>query len=280
MRVVHSALEMQAIANKYREWGKRIGFVPTMGYLHEGHLSLVRRAKEDNDVVFVSIFVNPLQFAPNEDLDKYPRDIERDEALLEREGVDFVFYPSVEDMYPDGFQTYVEVDKLTRVLEGKSRPTHFRGVTTVVAKLFNITKPHRAYFGKKDAQQLIVIKRMVKDLNMDIEIVGMPIVRESDGLALSSRNKYLNEEERRQAVCLYRALLRAKELIENGEKDAQTIKSEMERVIKEYPLARIDYISVNSLSSFEPINEVKDGDTLVSLAVFLGSTRLIDNMWF
>ncbi|WP_025270196.1 pantoate--beta-alanine ligase [Hippea sp. KM1] len=280
MRVVHSALEMQAIANKYREWGKRIGFVPTMGYLHEGHLSLVRRAKEDNDVVFVSIFVNPLQFAPNEDLDRYPRDIERDEALLEGEGVDFVFYPSVEDMYPDGFQTYVEVDKLTRVLEGKSRPTHFRGVTTVVAKLFNITKPHRAYFGKKDAQQLIVIKRMVKDLNMDIEIVGMPIVRESDGLALSSRNKYLNEEERRQAVCLYRALLRAKELIENGEKDAQAIKNEMERVIKEYPLARIDYISVNSLSSLEPINEVKDGDTLVSLAVFLGSTRLIDNMWF
>ncbi|AEA34039.1 pantoate--beta-alanine ligase [Hippea maritima] len=280
MRIVYSASEMQAIANKYREWGKRIGFVPTMGYLHEGHLSLVRQAKQDNDVVFVSIFVNPLQFAPNEDLDKYPRDIERDESLLNKEGVDFVFYPSVEDMYPDGFQTYVEVDKLTKVLEGKSRPTHFRGVTTVVAKLFNIAKPHRAYFGKKDAQQLIVIKRMVKDLNMDIEIIGMPIVRESDGLALSSRNKYLNQKEREQAVCLYKALMKAKELIETGQRDADVIKEEMKKVIEGYPLAKIDYIDINSLSTLEQLKQVKEGDTLVSLAVFLGSTRLIDNMWF
>ncbi len=280
MRIIHSVDEMQQIANKYRSWDKSIGFVPTMGYLHEGHLSLVRKAKEDNDVVFVSIFVNPLQFAPNEDLDKYPRDLKRDEELLEKEGVDFVFYPAVEEMYPDGFQTYVEVEKLTKVLEGKSRPTHFKGVTTVVLKLFNITKPHKAYFGKKDAQQLIVIKRMVKDLNLDIEIVGMPIVREEDGLAMSSRNKYLNEEERKQAVCLYKSLKKAEELINSGETNADKIIGEMKRVIDNYPLAEIDYISINRLSDLEELKTIEKGNTLVSLAVRIGQTRLIDNMWF
>ncbi len=280
MEIVDSAKEMQKLTESYRLKGKKIGFVPTMGYLHEGHLSLVRQAKRDNDVVFVSIFVNPLQFAPNEDYDSYPRDIERDERLLREEGVDVLFYPSVEDMYPDGFQTYVEVQKLTKVLEGKSRPTHFRGVTTVVLKLFNITKPHRAYFGKKDAQQLIVIKRMVHDLNLDVEIVGMPIVREGDGLAMSSRNKYLNKEERAQAVCLYRALKRAEELIGSGVLDADRIKREMESVIKGYPLAEIDYISINRVSDLEELKTVEKGDTLVSLAVRIGRTRLIDNMWF
>ncbi len=280
MRIIYDAKEMQGIADKYREWGKTIGFVPTMGYLHEGHLSLVRQAKKDNDVVFVSIFVNPLQFAPNEDFDRYPRDLKRDEGLLEKEGVDFLFYPSVEDMYPKGFQTYVEVEKLTKVLEGKSRPTHFRGVTTVVAKLFNITKPHRAYFGKKDAQQLIVIKRMVEDLNMDIEIIGMPIVREEDGLAMSSRNKYLKDEERAQAVCLYKALKRAEELISGGEESADVVVNEMRKVIEGYPLAEIDYISVNRISDLEELKRIEKGNTLVSLAVRIGNTRLIDNMWF
>ncbi|WP_022669856.1 pantoate--beta-alanine ligase [Hippea alviniae] len=280
MRIIYSADEMQQIANKYRELGKKIGFVPTMGYLHEGHLSLVRKAKEDNDVVFVSIFVNPLQFAPNEDLDKYPRDLRRDEELLKEEGVDFLFYPAVEKMYPDGFQTYVEVEKLTKVLEGKSRPTHFKGVTTVVLKLFNITKPHRAYFGKKDAQQLLVIRRMVKDLNLDIDVVGMPIVREEDGLAMSSRNKYLNEEERKQAVCLYKSLKKAEELINSGETDAKEIIDEMKKVIKSYPLAEIDYISINRLSDLEELKTIEKGNTLVSLAVRIGQTRLIDNMWF
>lgn len=280
MKIVNSAEEMQGLSESYRLKGKKIGFVPTMGYLHEGHLSLVRQAKKDNDVVFVSIFVNPLQFAPNEDYESYPRDIERDEKLLREEGVDILFYPSVEDMYPDGFQTYVEVQKLTRVLEGRSRPTHFKGVTTVVLKLFNITKPHRAYFGKKDAQQLIVIKRMVRDLNLDVEIVGMPIVREEDGLAMSSRNKYLNREEREQAVCLYRALKRAEELIGSGVLDADRVKKEMESVIKGFPLAKIDYISINRISDLEELETVEIGDTLVSLAVRIGKTRLIDNMWF
>ena len=280
MEIVNSAKDMQGLAEGCRLEGKEIGFVPTMGYLHEGHLSLVRQAKKDNDVVIVSIFVNPLQFAPNEDYESYPRDIKRDEELLKKEGVDVLFYPSVQDMYPDGFQTYVQVENLTKVLEGRSRPTHFRGVTTVVLKLFNITKPHRAYFGKKDAQQLIVIKRMVRDLNLDVEIVGMPIVREEDGLAMSSRNKYLNDEERKQAVCLYRALRRAEELIKGGVYDAERIKKEMEDVIKLYPLAEIDYISINRISDLAELDRVEDGNTLVSLAVRIGKTRLIDNMWF
>ncbi len=279
MRIIYEPNEMQEIAKKYREWNKKIGFVPTMGYLHEGHLSLVRQAKQENDVVFVSIFVNPTQFAPNEDLDKYPRDIKRDEELLRKEGVDFLFYPTVDNMYPDGFQTYVNVEELTKVLEGASRPTHFKGVTTVVLKLFNITKPHRAYFGQKDAQQLIVIKRMVEDLNVDIDIVGMPIVREEDGLAMSSRNKYLNEEDRKEAVCLYQSLQKAKELIESGIDDTNTIKTEMKKTIESYKTPKIDYININSLTTLEELNKIKKNDTLISLAVFVGKTRLIDNLW-
>ncbi len=279
MRIIFEIEEMQQIADKYRQWEKTIGFVPTMGFLHEGHLSLVKQAKYDNDIVIVSIFVNPTQFAPNEDLEKYPRDIKRDERLLKEAGVDFLFYPTAENMYPKGYQTYVEVENLTKTLEGASRPTHFRGVTTVVNKLFNIAKPNRAYFGKKDAQQLIVIKQMVKDLNMDVDIVGMPIVRENDGLAMSSRNKYLNEEERQQAICLYQALQKAKELIDNNISDASTIKLEMKNLINSYDIPQIDYININSLSTLEELNMVKRGDTLISLAVFLGQTRLIDNLW-
>ncbi|WP_035586891.1 pantoate--beta-alanine ligase [Hippea jasoniae] len=280
MVVVDTPQRMQEIANKLKREGKSIGFVPTMGYLHEGHLSLVREARKHNDTVVVSIFVNPLQFAPNEDLDRYPRDFKRDEQLLENEQVDYLFYPTVENMYPQGFQSFVEVEKLTKPLEGRSRPTHFRGVTTVVLKLFNIVKPDKAYFGKKDAQQLLVIKRMVEDLNLDIDVVGMPIVREEDGLALSSRNKYLNEEERKQAVCLYKALLRAKELIETGVEESKKIIEEMEKAIKQYELAKIDYISINRLSDLEELQKIEKNNTLVSLAVFIGNTRLIDNMWF
>ena len=279
MRIVYDVKEMQEIADKYRQWEKTIGFVPTMGYLHEGHLSLVRQAKKDNDVVFVSIFVNPAQFAPNEDLDKYPRDIKRDEELLKNENTDFLFYPTVDTMYPNNFQTYVSVENLTKVLEGASRPTHFRGVTTVVNKLFNITKPHRAYFGKKDAQQLIVIKRMAEDLNIDIEIIGMPIVREKDGLAMSSRNKYLNEKERQEAVCLYQSLNKAQELVDSGISDTNEIKSQMENVIKSYSIPKIDYININSLTTLKPLDRIKRKDTLISLAVFVGKTRLIDNLW-
>ncbi len=279
MRIVYEPCQMQKIASKYRAWGKTIGFIPTMGYLHEGHISLIKQAKKDNDVVFVSIFVNPTQFAPNEDLDKYPRDIKRDEEMLTKEGVDFLFYPTVENMYSDNFQTYVTVDNLTKVLEGASRPTHFRGVTTVVNKLFNITKPNKAYFGKKDAQQLIVIKRMVEDLNIDVEIIGMPIVREKDGLAMSSRNKYLNEKERKDAICLYKSLQKAKELIDNGIKDTQAVKKEMENVINAYSIPKIDYININSLTTLKELEEIKKGDTLISLAVFVGKTRLIDNLW-
>ncbi len=280
MEIIHNSNEMQSISNKLRMEGKYIGFVPTMGYLHEGHLSLVEQARKDNDIVIVSIFVNPLQFAPNEDFDRYPRDIERDEKLLKDHDVDFLFYPSVKDMYPEGFQTFVEVEQLTKVLEGKSRPTHFKGVTTIVAKLFNITKPHRAYFGKKDAQQLIVIKRMVKDLNMDIDIIGMPIVREKDGLAMSSRNKYLKDKEREQAICLYRSLLKAKELIESGITNTELIKGEMKQLINQFSLAEIDYISINRISDLKELKEIEKDNTLVSLAVRIGNTRLIDNMWF
>jgi len=279
MRIVYEPHEMREIANKYREWGKTIGFVPTMGYLHKGHLSLVKESKKNNDITFVSIFVNPTQFAPNEDLDKYPRDIKRDEELLKSEGVDFLFYPTVENMYPNGFQTYVNVDNLTQMLEGASRPTHFRGVTTVVSKLFNITNPHRAYFGKKDAQQLIVIKKMVEDLNFDVEIVGLPIVRESDGLAMSSRNKYLSPKEREEAVCLYQSLQKAKELINNGVNDTETIKQEMHKIIVKYEIPKIDYISINSLSELKELKKIEKDNTLISLAVFVGKTRLIDNLW-
>jgi len=279
MEIVYSVKDMQHAADKLKHSNLSIGFVPTMGYLHDGHLALIRQAKEDNDIAIVSIFINPMQFSPSEDLDKYPRDFERDEMLCEQNGVDYIFYPSKEDMYPEGFQTYVSVDKLTKVLEGASRPTHFRGVTTVVNKLFNIIKPDKAYFGKKDAQQLLVIKRMVKDLNMDIEIVDMPIVRENDGLAMSSRNKYLNPDERKNAICLYRSLNRAQELIKLGVNSADIIKYEMRKIVKSYKYTKIDYISINRINDLSELDTIEKQNTLVSLAVFVGNTRLIDNIW-
>lgn len=275
---IKSIDEMQKISKVYKKNGKTIGFVPTMGYLHEGHISLIRCAKRENDIVIVSIFVNPIQFGENEDLDKYPRDIKRDLTICNNEGVDIVFNPSYEDMYPEGFQTYVVVEELTKGLCGDYRPGHFRGVTTVVTKLFNIVKPDRAYFGKKDYQQFKVIQRMVKDLNMDVEVIGCPLIREEDGLAMSSRNKYLSPEERESALSLSRALFRAKEMFEEGERSAEKLKEEMERVILSYPhVKEIQYIEIVDPETLKPKKEAERGD-VIALAVFVGDTRLIDNI--
>jgi len=254
-----------------------LGFVPTMGYLHQGHLALVRRARAENPSVAVSIFVNPTQFGPKEDFARYPRDPERDLALLEKEGVDIVFMPSAEEMYPPGFDSWVEVGKLAERLEGAARPGHFRGVATVVAKLFNIVRPDRAYFGQKDAQQLLVIKRMVSDLDMGVEIMAVPTVREPDGLAMSSRNSYLNAEERRQAVVLYQALNLAQKLYADGERDAKAILKQMTALIGQQPLADIEYISIADAETLDELDTVKP-PALVSMAVRFGRTRLIDNV--
>ncbi len=279
IKVVTSINEMKKFSKKALFAKKSIGLVPTMGYLHDGHLSLIKRARQENDIVVVSIFVNPLQFAPNEDFNTYPRDFEKDRNLCEQNGVDVIFYPSYEHMYAQNYQTFVEVAYLAKPLEGTSRPTHFKGVTTVVLKLFNIVKPNKAYFGKKDAQQLIIIKKMVEDLNLDVEIVPCEIQRDIDGLALSSRNVYLNKFERTQAVCLKKALDKAKELIDAKIYDSKTIIQSMKDVINAYDLARIDYISINSTDCLSELNEVVLGKTLISLAVFFGKTRLIDNIW-
>ncbi len=278
-RVVTSINEMKEISKEALLAKKSIGFVPTMGYLHNGHMSLIKRARQENDIVVVSIFVNPLQFAPNEDFNTYPRDFEEDRNLCEQSGVDVIFYPSYEHMYAQNYQTFVEVTGLSKPLEGTSRPTHFKGVTTVVLKLFNIVKPTRAYFGKKDAQQLIIIKKMVEDLNLDVEIIPCEIQRDVDGLALSSRNVYLNQLERAQAVCLKKALDKAQELIDAKIYDSKTIIQSMKDVINAHDLARIDYISINSTDCLSELSEVVLGKTLISLAVFFGKTRLIDNIW-
>ncbi len=255
-----------------------IGFVPTMGYLHEGHLALVRRARVENDAVVASIFVNPTQFGPQEDYERYPRDEERDLALLRNEGVDIVFIPAAQEMYPPGFTTWAEVPgPLTERLEGAARPGHFRGVATVVLKLLNIVQPHRAYFGQKDAQQLRVIQRLVADLNLPVEIIACPTVREPDGLAMSSRNIYLSPEERRAAAVLWRALCRAQELFRQGQRDAEALRRAMAQVIDQEPLARADYISVADAETLEELATI-DRPALASLAVRIGGTRLIDNI--
>lgn len=278
MQIITSTKEIQLRCDKLRAEGKTIGLVPTMGYLHKGHLSLVRQSCADNDVTVVSIFVNPTQFGPDEDYEEYPRDPERDHRLLEELDVDLVFEPSSEDMYASDASTVVEVKgNLTRVLCGASRPTHFQGVTTVVAKLFNLTKPHRAYFGQKDAQQLVVIERMVRDLNFDIEIVPMPTVREEDGLAVSSRNEYLSSEEREAATILYRSLLLAEKLIDEGERDANAVIKQMRNLIQAEPLAEIDYVEIVDAHNLEKLTMI-EGHVLIALAVFIGDTRLIDNV--
>jgi len=254
-----------------------LGFIPTMGYLHEGHLVLVRQARAENSSVAVSIFVNPTQFGPHEDFKQYPHHPERDLALLEKEGVDIIFMPPAEEMYPPGFNSWVEVGKLAEKLEGAARPGHFRGVATVVAKLFNIVRPDRAYFGQKDAQQLLVIKKMAADLDMGIEVVAVPTVREPDGLAMSSRNTYLSVEERKQAVVLYQALTLAQRLYADGEKDAEAISRQMTALIGQQPLADIEYISIADAETLDELDKVKP-PALISMAVRFGKTRLIDNV--
>ena len=253
-----------------------VGLVPTMGYLHEGHLSLIRRAKAECDHVVVSIFVNPTQFGANEDLAKYPRDLERDLSLIEPFGVDLVWTPTPEIMYPTGYQTWVEVEAMTRPLEGAMRPTHFKGVTTVVAKLFNATQAHKAYFGQKDAQQVAVIRQMVWDLNFPLEVVVCSTVREADGLAMSSRNKYLEGESRQAATILFRALTAAKEMYQTGERDAEVLREKMKEVLGTEPLAQVQYVSCADYNTLEELDVVK-GKTLLSMAVLIGKTRLIDN---
>ncbi len=275
---VKSIEDMKKIVKNFKKNGKSIGFVPTMGYLHEGHISLIRCAKKENDVVIVSIFVNPLQFGKNEDLDKYPRDIKRDLSICSNEGVNVVFNPSYEEMYPEGYKTYVTVEDLTEGLCGAYRPGHFKGVTTVVTKLFNIVKPDRAYFGKKDYQQFVVIKQMVKDLNMDVEIIGCPIVREDDGLAMSSRNKYLSQEERKSATSLSKALFHAKNMFDQGQTDPEILKKEIEKTILSYPhVKQIQYIEIVDPDTLKPVDKARKGD-VIAVAAFVGNTRLIDNI--
>ena len=254
-----------------------VGLVPTMGFLHEGHLSLIRRAKEECDHVVVSIFVNPTQFGPKEDLSKYPRNIDHDLKLIEPLGTDLVWMPTPEIMYPQGYQTWVEVKAMTSPLEGAMRPGHFKGVTTVVAKLFNGVQPHKAYFGQKDAQQAAVIRQMTRDLNFPIEIVVCPIVREPDGLAMSSRNVYLDPEQRKAARVLFRSLSAAKELYESGERDAEKTREKIKEVLAGEPLAEMQYVSCADYDTLEELTEI-EGKTLLSMAVFMGKTRLIDNI--
>jgi pantoate--beta-alanine ligase len=274
MKIVKTIAELRNLRPKLAE---PLGFVPTMGYLHEGHLALVRRARAENRTVAVSIFVNPTQFGPHEDFKRYPRDPGRDLALLEKEGVDLVFMPSGEEMYPPDFDSWVEVGKLAERLEGAARPGHFRGVATVVAKLFNIVQPDKAYFGQKDAQQLLVIKKMAADLDMGIEIIAVPTVREPDGLAMSSRNTYLNAEERKQAAALYQSLKLAQKLYADGEKGAKAIVKQMTALIRRQPLADIEYISIADAETLDELDIVKP-PALVSMAVRFGKTRLIDNV--
>lgn len=277
MQIFNSPEKLQAYVLNLKLQGKKISLVPTMGYLHEGHLSLMRKAKEYGDIVIVSIFVNPTQFAPNEDLDKYPRDFKGDEDKCNSVGVDIIFYPTVDNMYPEGFQTYIEVMDVTKNLCGLSRPIHFRGVATVVGKLFNITLADFAFFGEKDFQQLVVIKRMVKDLNFPVTIIPCPIVREPDGLAMSSRNKYLTNEERKQALCLYKSIKKVEELFSKGERDVKTLINEAEKIIKSEPLAEIDYVKIVDIKTMKDIHYIKS-NALFALAVKIGNTRLIDNV--
>lgn len=274
--------EIAKVREKVQEWkraGLTVGLVPTMGYLHEGHKSLMDAARKQNDRVVVSIFVNPMQFAPNEDFESYPRDLEKDAALCETAGVDLIFHPQAEEMYAPGFCSYVDMNGLTTELCGKSRPIHFRGVQTVVLKLFHIVTPDRAYFGQKDAQQLAVIRRMVKDLNVGTEIIGCPIVRESDGLAKSSRNTYLSESERQAALVLSRSLEVGRALVEAGETDASVVKDAITKEIEKEPLAKIDYVDIVDFDTITEIDKIdtKNGSVLAAIAVYIGRTRLIDN---
>ncbi len=276
MKISGSIKETRAQVKEWKKQGLSVALVPTMGYLHEGHRSLIDRARKENDKVVVSIFVNPMQFGPNEDLEAYPRDLERDSKICEDGGVDWIFHPEVEEMYGPDFHSFVDMTVLPEKLCGASRPVHFKGVQTVVSKLFHIIPADRAYFGQKDAQQLAIIRRMVIDLNFDIEIIGCPIIREEDGLAKSSRNTYLSEEERKQAVILNQSLEEAMKAIEAGERDARKVKEIIINKLNTCPLAKIDYVEVVSFDNIQPIDRIK-GAVLIAIAVYIGTTRLIDN---
>jgi pantoate--beta-alanine ligase len=276
MRVCRTIAEIRNFVRECRAAGQTVGLVPTMGYFHEGHLTLMREAKKSCDAVVVSLYINPLQFGPKEDFAEYPRDFDRDAAMAREVGVDAIFAPPDEEMYPEGFCTYVEVTGITGRLCGLSRPGHFRGVTTVVSKLFNIVRPDRAFFGQKDAQQAMVIQRMVQDLNMDLEVVVLPTVREEDGLAMSSRNVYLSAEQRRNATVLYRSLCAFREAVERGERDAGKLRRLMVEMISSTPGAEVDYVEILSVPFLEPLEKLR-GRCIAALAVRFGKTRLIDN---
>jgi pantoate--beta-alanine ligase len=276
MKIITSVDQMRKTARRLKSKGKTIGLVPTMGFLHQGHLSLVRESLRRADATVVSIFVNPVQFGPGEDLKDYPRDLKKDSELLKKEGVDYLFVPEAADMYPEGYKTYVEVHDLQNKLCGRSRPTHFRGVCTVVLKLFNIVNPDISFFGQKDAQQAIIIKRMVRDLNSDVKVEVLPTVREKDGLALSSRNIYLNEEQRKAALVLSKSLKEAEAMVKKGERDAAAILNRMREIIGKEPLARIDYTEIVDTEELNPITTVEK-QALAAVAIFLGKARLIDN---
>ena len=276
MNVLDKVITFNELRNARNGLPEPVGFVPTMGFLHKGHLSLVKRACEESASVVVSIFVNPTQFAPTDDLDAYPRDLERDAALLQEAGANLLWMPTPEVMYPPDFQTWVDVEKVTQPLEGEKRPGHFRGVTTVVTKLFNAVQPQKAFFGQKDAQQAAVIRQMVRDLNMPVEIVTQPIVRERDGLAMSSRNTYLDSTERQAALVLSKSLAAAESTYEAGERDAQSIRKIMEDIINAEPLARLEYVSCADFKTLDELDFLNER-ALLSMAVYIGTTRLIDN---
>lgn len=277
MKIATTIKEVRDTVKEWKSQGLTVGLVPTMGYLHEGHGSLIKTSASECDKTVVSVFLNPTQFAPNEDLESYPRDFEQDKVLCEKMGADLVFHPEVSEMYEQDNATFVEIlSEMPKQLCGKTRPIHFRGVCTVVSKLFNIVTPDKAFFGEKDAQQLAIIKRMVRDMSYGIEIVGCPIIREEDGLAKSSRNTYLNEEERKAALCLSKAIFFGQSLVEKGETDANKVLEEMKNLIKKEPLARIDYVEAVDGVTMMPVDKIEK-DTLVAMAVYIGKTRLIDN---
>ncbi len=276
MKIIRTLKKMQSFSLHQKKLGRTIGLVPTMGYLHSGHISLIKRAKKDCDLVVVSIYVNPTQFGPEEDYKRYPRDLRRDRKLAKAAGANLLFIPSNKEIYPDGYYTYVSVEKLSEKLCGVSRPTHFRGVTTVVLKLFDIIKPDKSYFGWKDAQQLIIIKKMAEDLNLNTKVIGLPTVREKDGLAVSSRNKYLSKEERKIAPILYQTLVKTKKMVSSGEKDAGKILKEARKIIEGKKI-KIDYLKAVNLTDLADVKRIEK-NTLIVIAAWVGKTRLIDSM--
>lgn len=276
MKIAATVKEVREIVKQWKKEGRTVGLVPTMGYLHEGHKSLMEHSVRDNDKTIVSIFVNPTQFGPNEDLDKYPRDLERDKEVCESAGVDLIFHPETEEMYPEDFFTFSDMTTITEGLCGGNRPGHFRGVCTVVSKLFNIAAPDRAYFGQKDAQQLAVIKKMVRDMNFDLEVIGCPIVREEDGLAKSSRNTYLSDAERKAALVLNQSLKKGQQCIEDGERSAESVKQAVRSHLEAEPQAKIDYVEIVDWNTLQPV-ETLEKPVLLAIAVYIGKTRLIDN---